>query len=84
MAQHIYIYTYIHTYIILYIYIPLYPHFQYPNDILVVGEPQRSPAFTVRLLGTVGEPINPEAWRWYYRVVGARARRSSCVLEEDG
>lgn len=23
-----------------------------------------------RLLGTVGEPINPEAWRWYYRVVG--------------
>lgn len=25
---------------------------------------------TLRLLGTVGEPINPEAWEWYYRVVG--------------
>ena len=26
---------------------------------------------SLRLLGTVGEPINPEAWEWYYRVVGA-------------
>jgi len=25
---------------------------------------------SLRLLGTVGEPINPEAWIWYYRVVG--------------
>ncbi len=25
---------------------------------------------SLRLLGTVGEPINPEAWLWYYRVVG--------------
>ena len=25
---------------------------------------------SIRLLGTVGEPINPEAWEWYYRVVG--------------
>jgi acetyl-CoA synthetase len=25
---------------------------------------------SIRLLGTVGEPINPEAWRWYYEVVG--------------
>jgi acetyl-CoA synthetase len=25
---------------------------------------------SLRVLGTVGEPINPEAWRWYYRVVG--------------
>lgn len=24
----------------------------------------------LRLLGSVGEPINPEVWRWYYRVVG--------------
>ena len=24
----------------------------------------------LRLLGTVGEPINPEAWRWYHRTVG--------------
>ncbi|MGF1503459.1 MAG: acetate--CoA ligase [Paracoccaceae bacterium] len=25
---------------------------------------------TLRVLGSVGEPINPEAWRWYHRVVG--------------
>ena len=25
---------------------------------------------TLRILGTVGEPINPEAWNWYHRVVG--------------
>jgi acetyl-CoA synthetase len=25
---------------------------------------------SIRLLGTVGEPINPEAWEWYWRVVG--------------
>ena len=25
---------------------------------------------TLQLLGTVGEPINPEAWEWYYKVVG--------------
>ena len=25
---------------------------------------------SLRLLGTVGEPINPEAWRWYYDIVG--------------
>jgi len=27
---------------------------------------------TLRLLGSVGEPINPEAWNWYHRVVGKR------------
>ncbi len=25
---------------------------------------------SIKLLGTVGEPINPEAWKWYYEVVG--------------
>jgi acetyl-CoA synthetase len=25
---------------------------------------------TLRLLGTVGEPINPEVWRWYYKTIG--------------
>ncbi len=25
---------------------------------------------SIKVLGTVGEPINPEAWEWYYRVVG--------------
>ncbi|MDP2379448.1 MAG: acetate--CoA ligase, partial [Pseudohongiella sp.] len=29
---------------------------------------------SVRLLGSVGEPINPEAWEWYYRVVGENRR----------
>ncbi|MGE3075695.1 MAG: acetate--CoA ligase [Dehalococcoidia bacterium] len=27
---------------------------------------------SLRVLGTVGEPINPEAWRWYYNVVGEK------------
>ena len=27
---------------------------------------------SLKLLGTVGEPINPEAWRWYHEVVGER------------
>ena len=27
---------------------------------------------TLKLLGSVGEPINPEAWEWYYNVVGER------------
>ena len=25
---------------------------------------------SLRILGTVGEPINPQAWKWYYDVVG--------------
>ena len=25
---------------------------------------------TLRLLGTVGEPINPEVWKWYYKIIG--------------
>lgn len=31
---------------------------------------RRSSRASLRLLGTVGEPINPEAWLWYYNVVG--------------
>ena len=31
---------------------------------------QDSSRSSLKLLGTVGEPINPEAWEWYYRVVG--------------
>jgi len=30
----------------------------------------RTSRSSIRLLGTVGEPINPEAWLWYHRVVG--------------
>ena len=38
------------------------------GDEFVTGTSRRS----LRLLGTVGEPINPEAWEWYHRVVGER------------
>jgi acetyl-CoA synthetase len=31
---------------------------------------KRSSRRSIRLLGTVGEPINPEAWEWYHKVVG--------------
>ena len=31
---------------------------------------KRASRASLRLLGTVGEPINPEAWLWYHRVVG--------------
>jgi acetyl-CoA synthetase len=31
---------------------------------------KRTSRASLRLLGTVGEPINPEAWLWYWRVVG--------------
>ncbi len=31
---------------------------------------KRTRRTSLRLLGTVGEPINPEAWEWYHRVVG--------------
>jgi acetyl-CoA synthetase len=31
---------------------------------------RRTSRQSLRLLGTVGEPINPEAWRWYHEVVG--------------
>jgi acetyl-CoA synthetase len=32
--------------------------------------PNKHDLSSLRLLGTVGEPINPEAWKWYYRVIG--------------
>jgi len=32
--------------------------------------PERHDLGSLRLLGTVGEPINPEAWLWYHRVIG--------------
>lgn len=31
---------------------------------------KRTSRSSLRLLGSVGEPINPEAWEWYYRTVG--------------
>jgi acetyl-CoA synthetase len=32
--------------------------------------PDKYDLSSLRLLGTVGEPINPEAWMWYHRVIG--------------
>ena len=32
--------------------------------------PARHDISSLRLLGSVGEPINPEAWKWYYKVIG--------------
>jgi acetyl-CoA synthetase len=32
--------------------------------------PRKHDLSSLRLLGTVGEPINPEAWMWYHRVIG--------------
>ncbi len=34
--------------------------------------PRRYDLSSLRLLGSVGEPINPEAWRWYYDVIGQK------------
>lgn len=34
------------------------------------GPPNKYDLSSLRLLGSVGEPINPEAWRWYYQVIG--------------
>ena len=38
--------------------------------------PKKSDLSSLRLLGTVGEPINPEAWMWYHRVIG----REQCPI----
>jgi acetyl-CoA synthetase len=34
--------------------------------------PKKHDLSSLRLLGTVGEPINPEAWMWYHRVIGKK------------
>jgi len=34
------------------------------------GPVRKSSRHTLRLLGSVGEPINPEVWRWYHEVIG--------------
>jgi acetyl-CoA synthetase len=35
-----------------------------------VDHPQKQDLSSLRLLGTVGEPINPKAWLWYWKVIG--------------
>ena len=48
------------------------------RSLLAVGNDyvKRTSRKSLRLLGTVGEPINPEAWEWYYHVIG----NSSCPI----
>ncbi|NQV08833.1 acetate--CoA ligase [Candidatus Woesearchaeota archaeon] len=36
------------------------------------GWPKKHDLTSLRLLGSVGEPINPEAWMWYYNVIGKK------------
>jgi len=38
--------------------------------------PKKYDLSSLRTLGTVGEPINPEAWRWYYEIIG----NSKCTV----
>ena len=47
---------------------------------------QKHDLSTIRLLGSVGEPINPEAWIWYRDVIGGgpRPRRRHLVADGDG
>jgi acetyl-CoA synthetase len=42
------------------------------RSLIVKGEewPQKHDLSSLRLLGTVGEPINPEVWMWYYEHIG--------------
>jgi acetyl-CoA synthetase len=42
------------------------------RSLMAAGEApvKKTSRASLRLLGTVGEPINPEAWEWYHRVVG--------------
>jgi len=42
--------------------------------------PARHDLSSLRLLGTVGEPINPEAWRWYYTNIG----KERCPIIDTG
>lgn len=34
------------------------------------GHPRKHDLSSLKVLGTVGEPINPEAWMWYHRIIG--------------
>jgi acetyl-CoA synthetase len=48
------------------------------RDLMRFGDswPKRHDLSSLRLLGTTGEPINPEAWKWFYRVIG----REKCPI----
>jgi len=40
------------------------------NDVAPATAPSNHDLSSLRLLGSVGEPINPEAWMWYYKNIG--------------
>ncbi|MEO9276521.1 MAG: acetate--CoA ligase [Nitrososphaera sp.] len=44
---------------------------KYGNDL-----PNSNDLSSLRLLGTVGEPINPEVWKWYFEIIG----KSKCPI----
>ena len=47
-------------------------------------EPAKHDLSTLRVLGTVGEPINPEAWMWYHEHIGGgRPDRRHLVADRD-
>jgi acetyl-CoA synthetase len=46
------------------------------NDVNPATAPAHYDLASLRLLGSVGEPINPEAWMWYYRNIG----REKCPI----
>ena len=48
--------------------------------------PNKHDLSSLRLLGTVGEPINPEAWMWYHEVIGRQTLpdRRYLVADRDG
>ncbi|XPE51857.1 AMP-binding protein [Shigella flexneri] len=43
----------------------------------------RTSRSSLRIMGSVGEPINPEAWEWYYRTIGPRPVRRLETLVAD-
>jgi acetyl-CoA synthetase len=46
--------------------------------------PMKRDLSSLRVLGSVGEPINPEAWMWYYRVIGKeRCPISDCYWQTE-
>ena len=51
-----------------------------------VEEPEKHDLSSLRLLGSVGEPINPEAWIWYQEHIGRRPlpHRGHVVADGDG
>lgn len=60
---------YTHTKILLVLCSLLFPT-RFGNTGHVICSSLRYDLSSLRILGTVGEPINPEAWRWFYEVVG--------------